>query len=452
MDTGILIVDDDTVQQEILRLFVETDLGYKAYRACDGRGALLVLQRQADIRLVILDLGLPDIDGLDLLEMIGQRHPGLPVIILTGKNDLDVAVRAIKAGACDFLTKPPEKERLQVAVKNALRVSVLEKEVLRLKRRDEGAFTFEQLVGHDGGLQDVIRTGRKAASSDIPVLLTGETGAGKEVFARAVHGESRRVGEPFVAVNCGAIPAQLVESTLFGHEKGAFTGAIARASGRFRDANGGTIFLDEIGDLPLDAQVKLLRVLQQKEVVPVGASSPIPVNVRVISATNRDLAAAVKEGRFREDLYFRLNVLPIHLPALRDRRDDIPSLVHHFIERISVSERRALCRVESEAMTMLKRHAWPGNVRELENVLHRVMVMADSDILSIADFSALSSRASVNTACAETSSLMPRPLADVEADAIQGAILYYNGNMTQAAESLGIAKSTLYRKMERVEK
>ena len=452
MDTGILIVDDDTVQQEILRLFVETDLGYKAYRACDGRGALLVLQRQADIRLVILDLGLPDIDGLDLLEMIGQRHPGLPVIILTGKNDLDVAVRAIKAGACDFLTKPPEKERLQVAVKNALRVSVLEKEVLRLKRRDEGAFTFEQLVGHDGGLQDVIRTGRKAASSDIPVLLTGETGAGKEVFARAIHGESRRVGEPFVAVNCGAIPAQLVESTLFGHEKGAFTGAIAKASGRFRDANGGTIFLDEIGDLPLDAQVKLLRVLQQKEVVPVGASSPIPVNVRVISATNRDLAAAVKEGRFREDLYFRLNVLPIHLPALRDRRDDIPSLVHHFIERISVSERRSLCRVESEAMTMLKRHAWPGNVRELENVLHRVMVMADSDILSISDFSALSSRASVNTACAETSSLMPRPLADVEAEAIQGAILYYNGNMTQAAEALGIAKSTLYRKMGRVEK
>jgi DNA-binding NtrC family response regulator len=247
------------------------------------------LQEQSDIKLVVLDLGLPDMDGMDVLDIIKQRHPELPVIILTGSQEVTHAVAAMKAGAYDFLTKPLIKERIEVAIKNSLKTSLLEKELFRLKRQEVGAFGFDQLIGHDNGLLSVVKTGRKAASSDIPVLLTGDTGTGKEVFARAIHGESHRVGKPFIAVNCGAIPENLVEGTLFGHEKGAFTGAVTKSIGKFREAEGGTIFLDEIGDLPLDAQAKLLRVLQQKEISPIGASRTLPTNVRVISATHRNL-------------------------------------------------------------------------------------------------------------------------------------------------------------------
>lgn len=449
MSGPILIVEDDPVQQDMLALLLQRKLGYASIPALNGRSALEELQKNPAIRLVILDLGLPDMNGMEMLGLIVQRHPGLPVIMLTGQKDVVLTVEAMKAGAYDFLTKPVEKERLQAAIQNALKTSLLEKEITRLKRREEGAFTFDQLIGHDGGLADVIRTGRKAAASDIPVLLLGETGTGKEVFARAIHGESRRVGKPFVAVNCGAIPAQLVESTLFGHEKGAFTGAVARSAGRFREADGGTVFLDEIGDLPLDAQVKLLRVLQQKEVMPVGAAHPVPVNVRIISATHRDLAADVESGLFRDDLYFRLNVLQLHMPALRERSGDIPALVHHFIERIAAVDSRPLRDITPRAMAMIARRSWPGNVRELENAIHRAMVMGESDLLDIDDFSALPAHIPASGAqmVATAAGIPPRPLAEIENEAIQNALTYFHGNMTQAATALGLAKSTLYRKL-----
>lgn len=447
MSATILTVEDDPIQQDMLALLLRRRLGYASIPALNGRSALMELQKDPTIALVILDLGLPDINGMEMLDLIVQRHPGLPVIMLTGQKEVDLAVEAMKAGAYDFLTKPVEKERLQAAIQNALKTSILKKEVTRLKRREEGTFTFEQLIGHDAGLAEVIRTGRKAAASDIPVLLTGETGTGKEVLARAIHGESWRIGKPFVAVNCGAIPAQLVESTLFGHEKGAFTGAITRSAGRFREADGGTIFLDEIGDLPLESQVKLLRVLQQKEVMPVGGAQAVPVNVRIISATHRDLAADVESQIFREDLYFRLNVLQIHMPALRERSGDIPTLVRHFIERIAIGDSRPLRDIAPEAMSMLVRRLWPGNVRELENAIHRAMVISENDSLGVDDFSALPSPVQPSNPNI-VAGIPPRPLVEVENEAIQNALDYFHGNITQAATALGLAKSTLYRKLK----
>ena len=322
MPTKILIADDDATQRRLIAMLLIKKLGYKIVEAENGREALSILdadQNEQSIQLIILDLRMPELDGFAVLEQINEKYPGRPVIILTGSQDVQDAVNAMQLGATDFMTKPVSSERMIVSVQNALKLSTLTKEVTRLKKQESGTFGFTDLIGYEGGLAQVVNISRKAASSDIPTLITGETGVGKEVFARAIHGESNRAGAPFIAVNCGAIPENLVESTLFGHEKGAFTGAIQKSAGKFREAEGGTIFLDEVGDLPLDAQVKLLRVLQQKEVEPVGAGRAVPVNVRIISATHRNLEDAVRAGKFRDDLYFRLNVFKIELPPLRGR-------------------------------------------------------------------------------------------------------------------------------------
>jgi len=454
MAITVLVVEDDPLQRQVLGLMLKR-LGHDYRFANDGRAALMQLQEHnaEDFSLVILDIGLPGINGLEVLELVKQRHPALPVIMLTGNQEAGIAVKAMKLGAYDFMNKPVEVERLQVVIANALKTTLLEKEVTRLTRKETGAFSFENLIGYEAGLADVVRMGRKAATADIPVLLTGETGTGKEVFARAIHGESHRAGKPFVAVNCGALPAQLVESTLFGHEKGSFTGAVAKAIGRFREAEGGTIFLDEIGDLPLDAQVKLLRVLQQKEVTPVGGEHAVPVNVRVLSATHRDLEREVAEGRFREDLFFRLNVLSIRMPSLAERMADIPALVRHFIERFAASESRPLKTVAPAAMDMLKRRAWSGNVREVENAIHRAMVMSDDKVLQVADFSGASLRVQSNSnapvpVAVSGADGTPRPMAEIERDAIRFALSFYQGNVTKAAVALGLAKSTFYRKLK----
>ena len=298
MSDSILIVEDDPMQQKMLGTLLRRKIGFESQVAPNGREALDILGRddKRAIKLVILDIDMPVMGGMEALEIMAQRYPGLPVIMLTGTRDIEEAVKAIKLGAIDFMTKPYEGERMAITAKNALKLSILSKEVKRLKNEKEGHYRFDHLIGHDGGLQEAVNMGRKAAASDIPVLISGETGVGKEVFAQAIHGESARLGNPFIAVNCGAIPAQLVESTLFGHEKGAFTGATDKATGKFREAEGGTIFLDEVGELPLDSQVKLLRIIQQKEVEPVGASKAVPVNIRVLSATNRNLEEEVKAG------------------------------------------------------------------------------------------------------------------------------------------------------------
>ncbi|HHN73445.1 MAG TPA: sigma-54-dependent Fis family transcriptional regulator, partial [Thermopetrobacter sp.] len=341
MATGILIVEDDPTQRRILEELIRR-FGHDPIAAEDAIRALEILASPTGRRigLVILDLYMPEMDGLEFLEHLAARRSDLPVIVQTSEGSIETVVKAMRAGADDFVVKPVNPERLKISVQNLLKVNALTEEVRRLNKKVRGELTFDDLIATSPAMQQVIRLGRRAAESTIPVLIEGESGVGKEMVARAIHGESKRAGRPFVAVNCGAIPENLVESTLFGHEKGAFTGAVARHLGKFQEASGGTLFLDEVAELPLDMQVKLLRALQEGEVDPVGARRPVKVDVRIVSATNRDMIAMVKEGAFREDLFYRLNVFPIMVPPLRRRPEDIPPLVEHFIHRFAAEEGR----------------------------------------------------------------------------------------------------------------
>ncbi len=460
MTHPVLIVEDDEMQRQMLSTLLRRKLDFGSCEAENGHEALEILESDISrtIKLIILDLNMPVMGGLETLEILRQKHPSIPVIMLTGSTDITDAVKAMKLGAIDFLHKPYEGDRMVVTVRNALRISTLTKEVSRLKSEKDGTFTFENLIGHDDGLSSVVNIGRKAAAADIPVLITGETGTGKEVFAEAIHGEGGRTGKPFIAVNCGAIPSQLVESTLFGHEKGAFTGATEKTIGKFREAEGGTILLDEVGELPLDTQVKLLRVLQQKEVEPVGAGKPLPINVRVISATNRDLQEEVTEGNFREDLFFRLNVLQIELLPLRDRKQDIPALASHFIERFCVNEGGVPKDMSAATEKQLMNYDWPGNVRQLENAISRAMVVSDGNILDIEDLTGLTSGSesrSVNNATHHHKDIRIissdgdfKTVDEIEQEAMQLALDHFDHNITQAAKALGMAKSTFYKKMK----
>lgn len=455
MTQSLLIVDDDPAQRRMVAMLAVKRLNLRAVEAGGGAEALSILAQDQDNTLaaVVLDLNMPKMHGLDVLQQMTEQFPAVPVVILTASLSTEDAITAMKRGAVDFLTKPFEADRFVVTLTNAMKHRTLEKEVARLKRKEDGVTKFSDLIGYQGGLMLAVRMGIKAAASNIPVLITGETGTGKELFARAVHGESARSGQAFVAINCGAIPAQLVESTLFGHEKGAFTGAIAKSAGKFREADGGTIFLDEVGELPPEVQVKLLRVLQQKEVEPVGAGLSVPVDVRVISATHRDLGADVRAGRFREDLFFRLNVLGIHMPPLRERRADIPALARAFAMRFSAQEKKPVRTISDQALAYLSRHDWSGNVRELENTVHRAMVLSDQTVLQEQDFELSDVQKNRVVISSDGVELFrhdgaPRTLEDIELEVIRRTIEYRNGNVSRAAEDLGVAKSTIYRKLD----
>src|ERR1700754_1183503 len=334
MAATILIADDDAVQRRLVENMVQR-CGYDAVTVENGDAAVaLLLDSDAKaIDALVLDLVMPGLDGLGVLAKIREAGLDLPVIVQTAHGGIDNVVSAMRAGAHDFVVKPVGIERLQVSLRNALNPSALKGELQRIKHSREGKLTFSDIITRSEVMTNVIAMGKRAASSAIPVLIEGESGVGKELIARAIHGSSERSAKPFVAVNCGAIPENLVESILFGHEKGSFTGAVAQHLGKFQEANGGTLFLDEVGELPLDIQVKLLRALQESEIDPIGAKRSIKVDVRIVSATTRDLPQAVKESAFREDLYYRLNVFPVEAPPLRDRREDVPALVSHFISR-----------------------------------------------------------------------------------------------------------------------
>lgn len=378
----------------------------------------------------------------------------------------------MQACASDFFVKPTSPERIAISINNARSIGALRSEVPQLRKRAEGRTTFADLVGESPAMNLVRRMGERAARSSIPVLITGESGVGKEVIARPVHGSSDRAGRPFVAVNCGAIPEALVESILFGHEKGSFTGATDRHAGKFQEATGGTLLLDEVSELPLDIQVKLLRVLQEGEVDPVGARRSVKVDVRIISVANRDLGRAVSDGRFREHLFYRLNVFPIEAPPLRDRRQDIPALVDSFIRRFSIEEGRVISGASAETMEMLVGHEWPSNIRQLDNAVYRAIVLADSPQLQPYDFpaiSGLSPPAAPSPAVERPQVAFPGPepageaqpqpvsvldedghlrtLDAIEADLIRLAIERYQGHMSEVARRLGIGRSTLYRKV-----
>src|SRR5437870_1568000 len=387
MAASILIADDDAVQRRLVENMVQK-CGYETAVVDSGDAAVELLTGPdgQGIDCLVLDLVMPGLDGMGVLAKIRDAGLNLPVIVQTAHGGIDNVVSAMRAGAQDFVVKPVGIERLQVSLRNALNTSALKGELQRIRHSREGRLTFSDIITRSEAMAGVLRTAQKAATSSIPVLIEGESGVGKELFARAIHGSSERKAKPFVAVNCGAIPDNLVESILFGHEKGAFTGATERHMGKFVEASGGTLFLDEVGELPLAAQVKLLRALQEGAVEAVGGRKPVKVDVRIISATNRKLLERVKGGQFREDLFYRLHVLPLTLPPLRARREDIPHLLRHFLARFAAEENRTITGISGEAVAHLAQLDWPGNIRQLENTVYRAVVMSETDQLGLSDF------------------------------------------------------------------
>ncbi|MGQ0742525.1 MAG: sigma-54-dependent transcriptional regulator [Alphaproteobacteria bacterium] len=473
----ILVVDDDPVQRRLLETVV-TKLGHAAVTAPGGGPALdLVLSPKGEgISLMLLDLVMPDLDGIAVLSKLRAVNHALPVIVLTARGGIDAAVEAMRAGANDFLVKPASPERIKVSIQNALKLGVLSGEVSRLKKKQENRLAFDDLVVKSAAMRQVMRLGQRAAQSNIPILIEGESGVGKELIARAIQGSSDRAGKPFVTVNCAAIPETLVESILFGHERGSFTGATDKHLGKFQEANGGTLFLDEVGELKLDMQVKLLRALQEGEIDPVGSKRPVKVDVRIVSATNCDLAERTRDGQFREDLYYRLNVFPVFIPPLRERREDIDALAQYFVTRFASEEHRPVGGITPEAMQMLEAYAWPGNVRQLENTVFRAVVLCDSDLLDVTDFPQIAnamglslkehgpqpeprfaspplrptpaeSASGYGLAATDAAGHMRR-LDEIEAEIIRMAIARYDGRMSEVARRLGIGRSTLYRKLK----
>ncbi len=493
MAKRVLIVDDDPAQRRILEETIKR-FGFEVKTAGSGEQALAILDsaERASISLVLLDLVMPGIDGMAVLDRL-QGKPGIPpVIVQTAHGSIDTAINAMRAGAVDFVIKPASPERLDVSIKSALKIEALAGEITRIKKKAEGTLTFNDLIIRGDAMTRVIALGKRAAASNIPVLIEGESGVGKELIARAVQGESERAGKPFVVVNCGAIPENLVESILFGHEKGSFTGATDKRIGKFQEADGGTLFLDEVGELPLDAQVKLLRALQEGEIDPVGSKKPVKVNFRLISATNRDMIQLVKDGKFREDLYYRLNVFPIWVPPLKERLGDVAELATHFLARFAAEEGKRVAAISEDAMRLLSAYAWPGNVRQLENAVFRAVVLADGPQLTVSEFPQIAAhvegfKAEIPAAPApvdrhpaytgpallgaeatipQTMEVRPsdgptslgiaavtedgeiRSLEAMEADMIRLALGRYRGHMTEVAKRLNIGRSTLYRKMQ----
>jgi DNA-binding NtrC family response regulator len=478
MAKTVLVIDDDPTQRRLLQAAVEK-AGFACRTAPDGETGIAVAADAKDgVDVVLLDLTMPGLSGLDTLERLSNKRPDLPVIMLTATSGIDTIVQTMRRGAVDFIVKPANPERVVVSIRNALKMQSLTGEVKRLSRKADGGMSFEDMIASAAPMRQVVRLAERAAASDIPVLILGESGVGKEVVARCIQGASTRAGKPFVTVNCGAIPENLVESILFGHEKGAFTGAVSKAPGKFLEADGGTLFLDEVGELPLEAQVKLLRALQEGEVDAVGSRRPTKVDVRIISATNRDLAAQVAEGTFREDLFYRLNVYPVDMPSLRERRDDIPALVEHFVTRFNASEGAKVSGVSDDTLKMLYAFDWPGNVRQLENAVFRAVVLCEGDLLQPQDFPQISGQMpdldslpatpvaanAVPTAPMAANDTGPalagnspvsitdahgelRTLTDIEQDILQYAIEFYDGHMSEVSRRLGIGRSTLYRKV-----
>jgi DNA-binding NtrC family response regulator len=437
----ILIVDDETIVRDSLGAWFRQD-GHKVNIAESGKEALrLVSSSRFDI--AFLDIKMPGMDGLELQSRLAQADPELTIVLMTAYASVETAVAAMKNGAYDYIVKPFDPDDLSLLVKRAAEHRTLRAENLRLKKSLESAAAPPPLLGGSAPMRQVIELVGTVAGSDATVLITGESGTGKEVVARAIHGASARRYNPMVVVNCGALPEGILESELFGHEAGAFTGARARHRGKFESAEGGTVFLDEIGEVSPKVQVELLRVLEEKKVTRLGGSAPVAVDFRTITATNRDLQAAVKAGSFREDLYWRLNVVHIHIPPLRERPEDVPLLAEHFLARFAQSMSRRPMRFSAEALDALASYPWPGNVRELQNAIERAVVVGHGELVQASDLPLRVTQAP------SAGGPGPGSLAEAERAHVRSVLDASGWNITRAARILDVDRVTLYNKIRK---
>jgi len=440
----ILVVDDEEQMRDLLVKVLERK-GYQVSVCGNGADALAFLEREpAD--LVVTDVRMPGLSGMEALRAIKELNPDIVVIIMTAFGSIDQAVQAVKEGAYDYINKPFKIDEMLLTIEKALEERRLRHEVSTLRQELRTRYHFENLIGKSRAMQEIFGLIEQVAGSRSTVMVYGKSGTGKELVAKAIHYNSPRSTRAFVAVNCAAIPAELLESELFGHEKGSFTGAIATKVGKFELATGGSLFLDEVGSMRLDLQAKILRALQEREVERVGGTRIIKIDVRVIAATNRDLKKAVEEGTFREDLYYRLNVVPITLPDLKDRQEDIPLLANHFVQKFAQESNPAIREISKEAMAVLMSHAWPGNVRELENVIERAVTLGHGPAVLSAD---LPPHLAGGANPLERALTREATLEDLERDYIAMILQRTKGHQIRAATILGIDRRTLYRKIRR---
>jgi two-component system response regulator HydG len=446
MKTKILVVDDEAPHRQMLDAVLSVE-GYEIHHAGDGQEAIsLVEERFYD--LILMDIRMSKVGGIEALKKIKKISPGIPIIIMTAYASVNTAVDALKSGAYDYLTKPLDIEELKILVEKALHHRKLEQENVYLKERLGDRFDFSSIIGRSPAMQDLFETIALVAPSEATVLIAGESGTGKELIANAIHHNSPRKDRAFIKVNCAALPETLLESELFGHEKGAFTGALARKQGRFQLAHTGSIFLDEVGEMTPTTQTKILRVLQEREFEPLGSTQTVKVDTRVIAATNKNLLEEIQQGNFREDLYYRLNVVTLEVPSLRERREDISLLADFFLKQYAEKNRRLIKGFTPKAMDLLIRHDWPGNVRELENVVERAVIMARGDLISQGELPDAIRGLEGEMGEAEIDLSPGRSLKEVERDMILRTLEDTGGNRTRTAEILGISRRTLQLKLK----
>ena len=450
---SILVVEDEAKMRRLLELNLGEE-GYTVHIASDAEAGLNII-RQQKINLVLTDLKLPGIDGLEFLQMVKRTNATIPVVVMTAYGTVETAVEAMKAGAADYVLKPFSLEEIQLVIRKELDVHRLREENLSLREALGRRYEFKNIVARSPKMQEVLSIVERVAPTNSTVLLGGESGVGKDLIARAIHQHSRRASGPFVKINCTAIPENLLESELFGYEKGAFTGATSSKPGKFELADKGTIFLDEIGDVPSATQVKLLRVLQEREFEHLGGTKTLKVDVRLVAATNRDLRAALEQGTFREDLYYRLNVVPISIPPLREHKEDIPYLVEHFIERFARESGKQISGITPAALKLLMDFHWPGNVRELENIIERASAFVDGATLDVGDIRLdLSPRFAAGDRAATTAEVPFPPdgmtLEQYEDEIIREALHRAGGNKSQAARLLGLSRNALRYRLSRM--
>ncbi len=446
MKPKLLVVDDEASHRKMIEA-VLSDEGYEIKQADDGQVAIDAVEN-GFFDLILLDIRMRKVGGIEALNRIKEISPGIPIIIMTAYASVDTAVDALKAGAYDYLTKPLDIEELKILVQKALRFHQLEKENIYLKERLNDRFDFSNIIGHGPAMKKLFETMALVAPSDATVLIFGESGTGKELIADAIHQNSPRRERPFIKVNCAALPETLLESELFGHEKGSFTGAVARKQGRFQLAHKSSILLDEVAEMAATTQAKILRVLQEREFEPLGSTQTIKVDTRVIAATNKNLEEEIKAGRFREDLYYRLNVVGLEVPPIRERREDISLLTGFFLKRYAERNKRILKGFTPRAIDLLMRYEWPGNVREIENVVERAVIMARGEMITPAEFPEILQQLDPEVKATYVNLSPGRTLKDVEKDMILRTLEETEGNRTHAAKILGISRRTLQLKLK----